>query len=42
MRNSACKFTMLNQSQQVFVYEESMNLVNLEKNGTLNLLKAMP
>jgi len=27
---------------QVFVYEECSDVVNAEKNGTMNLLKSMP
>lgn len=34
--------TVLNQMQQVFVYEEPTETQNSAENGTLNLLKTLP
>lgn len=34
--------TVLNQMQQVFVYDEPTDTVNSAENGTLNLLKTLP
>ena len=33
---------VMNQIGQVFVYEETFDAVNCEKNGTLSLLKKLP
>ena len=34
--------TVINQMQQVFVYDEPTDTVNSAENGTLNLLKTLP
>lgn len=42
LRMQTHNFSVLNQTQQVFVYEESIEQVNAEKNGTLKLLRILP